>query len=92
MKLTSRDILRALVGPEEDKKMSARTLARYTGKHPSFIDHLLAGRRNSCEPKTAERIAEALDVPIGLLFVPHLPSTTSRDVQHQASPGERMSA
>lgn len=68
MKLKSPGLLRAFVGPEDDKKMSARKLARYVDVHPSFIDHLLANRRRSCEPKTATRISEALGVPIEILF------------------------
>lgn len=75
MRLNSKDLLRALVGPEPDKKMSGRTLARYIDRHPSFIDHLLSGRRNSCTPQTAERIAEALGVPLTLLFTPFVPSS-----------------
>lgn len=74
MQLVSPDRLRAFVGPEADKKMSGRRLARAIGKHPSFIDHLLAGRSKSCLPVTAERIAEALGVPLDVLFVPELPS------------------
>ena len=68
MKLRSRDLLRAMIGPEPEKKMSGRKLARYSDVHPSFIDHLLAGRRSSCEPRTAQNIAEALEVPLALLF------------------------
>ena len=68
MKLRSRDLLRAMVGPEPEKKMSGRKLARYSDVHPSFIDHLLAGRRSSCEPKTAQNIADALEIPLALLF------------------------
>jgi predicted phosphoribosyltransferase len=74
MQIVSPDRLRAFVGPEPDKKMSGRRLARAIGKHPSFIDHLLAGRSKSCLPVTAERIAESLGVPLDILFVPELPS------------------
>ncbi|ETT24962.1 hypothetical protein RR21198_4190 [Rhodococcus rhodochrous ATCC 21198] len=71
MKLRTPDLLRAFVGPEPGKKMSARRLARYADVHPSFIDHLLAGRRRSCEPRTANHIAEALEVPVEVLFEVH---------------------
>lgn len=77
MRLKSRQVLRAFVGdPRKDptKKMSGRRLAKYAEVHPSFIDHLLAGRRSSCEPRTAELIAEALDVPLTVLFDPMTPS------------------
>lgn len=74
MKLVSAERLRSFVGPEGDKKMSGRRLARSIGCHPSFIDHLLSGRRRSCEVVTARRIAEALEVPLEILFVPETPS------------------
>lgn len=93
MKLKSAEMLRALVGdPRErrDVKMSGRTLARRvinpdTGKpiHPSFIDHLLQGRRTSCTPRIAEQIAEALEVPLELLFAPIAPSAASAVAQSQ---------
>lgn len=70
MQLKSPSSLRSLVGPEPGKKMSGRKLARYSDVHPSFIDHLLAGRRTSCTPATATRISEVLGVPLDLLFTP----------------------
>jgi plasmid maintenance system antidote protein VapI len=69
MQLVSADRLRSFVGPEPKKKMSAVVLARYIDKHPSFINHLTSGRRSSCKPQTATRIAEALGVPLEILFV-----------------------
>lgn len=77
MRLISAERLRAFVGSEPDKKMSQRRLARYAGKHPSFINHLTSGRRRSCEPRTAELIAEALGVPLELLFVPETASSST---------------
>jgi plasmid maintenance system antidote protein VapI len=71
MKLKSAELLRALVGPEPQKKLSGRQLARYVDVHPSFIDHLLNERRRSCTPQTADRIAEALGVPTEVLFEAH---------------------
>lgn len=68
MQLVSADRLRSFVGPEDGKKMSAVVLARYVDKHPSFINHLTSGRRTSCKPQTATRIAEALGVPLEILF------------------------
>jgi hypothetical protein len=73
MRLVSRDILRAFVGPEDTKKISGRKLARAAGCHPSFIDHLLTGRRRSCTPVMANRIAEVLAVPVEVLFTPEIP-------------------
>lgn len=75
MKLRSKELLRAVIGPEPGKKMSARRLADFTKLHPSFIDHLMAGRRSSCTPDTAERIAEVLGVPVEFLFDVRLSTT-----------------
>lgn len=68
-----RDVLRAMVQGEDAKK-SGRQVARYAGVHPSFIDHLISGRRSSCTPQTADRIAEALEVPTKVLFDEVLPT------------------
>lgn len=73
MKLKSAELLRAFVGPEESKKTSGRRLARAIGCHPSFIDHLLHSRRSTCTPIIAQRIAEVLEVPVEVLFVPSIP-------------------
>ncbi|MGK9270455.1 helix-turn-helix transcriptional regulator [Williamsia muralis] len=75
MKLRSPQLLQAFVGPEPDKKMSARQLARSVEVHPSFINHLTAGRSASCTPKVADRIAGALGVPTDILFEERLSST-----------------
>lgn len=83
MKLTSRDTLRALM---QQKGFSRRRLARYCGLAGSgMIDHLLDGRRSSCTPKLAENIAEALDVPLTLLFVPSVPTSTGRPAKQRAA-------
>lgn len=85
MQLVSSERLRSFVGPEETKKMSGRRLARAIDVHPSFIDHLLAGRVKSCKPVTAQRIVEALDVPLDILFVPETASTGSGSVKEQVA-------
>lgn len=72
MRLKSAELLRAFVGPEPEKKRSGRQVARYAEVHPSFITHLLAGRRRSCTPQVADRIAEALEVPTDVLFEAHV--------------------
>lgn len=90
MQLISAERLRAFVGPGPDKKMSGRRLARAIGKTPGTIDHLLAGRMTTCEPLTAQRIAEALEVPLEILFAPKPPSVTQSDAkQHAADKGSR---
>lgn len=86
MQLISAERLRSFVGPEPEKKMSGRRLARAIEKHASFIDHLLSGRSKSCKPVTAQRIAEALDVPLEILFVPETASITSRSGKDQKVP------
>lgn len=83
MRLASSDTLRALMA---QKGFSHRRLARYCGlAGPGMIDHLISGRRNSCTPRLAERIAEALDVPLGVLFVPSIPSAGSTTPKGQAA-------
>ena len=89
MRLKDPETFRQFVGPEDGKKMSGRTLARYTGVHPSFISHLLAGRRRTCTPVIASRIAEALEVPMTILFDPSITPTRrqieARERRMQAS-------
>lgn len=65
MKLKSAAVLRALMNQDD---FSLGRLARYAGCSKSFISHLLSGRRASCTPELATRIAEALDVPVEILF------------------------
>lgn len=77
MRLRSPATLRALM---EQYGFSLGRLARYADCSKGFISHLLAGRRSSCTPLLAERIAEALNVPIEILFDPKVsPAGTSRD-------------
>lgn len=68
MRLRSVQLLKAFVGPEPDKKLSARQLARTAAVHPSFINHLTAGRTASCTPRVADRISDALGIPTDVLF------------------------
>lgn len=75
MKLKSSDTLRALMNQDD---FSLGRLARYAGCSKGFISHLLAGRRSSCTTDLGERIAEALGVPIEILFaVSKSPSGTT---------------
>ena len=66
MQLTSRDTLKALI---EQRGFSYERLARYAGCSKSFISHLVKGRKSTCTPELAARIAEALSVPLPILFV-----------------------
>lgn len=92
MQLISAERLRSFVGPEPEKKMSGRRLARYIDKHPSFIDHLLAGRSNTCLPQTAAHIAEALEVPLDILFMPRTPSVTQAPAKRRAVSSEQVAS
>ena len=66
MRLQSADTLRALMA---QRGFSMARLARYSGCSKSFVSHLAAGRKSTCTPELALRLAEALDVPIEILFV-----------------------
>lgn len=90
MKLKSAELLRAFVGPEPEKKMSGRKLARYAGVDPSFINHLTAGRRKSCTPVVARNIAEALEVPLTVLFDPSNTLTKRQEEAHQRAKTARL--
>lgn len=67
MQLNSADTLKALMG---QKNYSHERLARYAGCSRGFISHLTSGRKNSCSAELADRIVEALDVPLIVLFTP----------------------
>jgi transcriptional regulator with XRE-family HTH domain len=69
MKLQSGEILRAFM---RERRISERTLARYAGCSRAMIGHLLHGRKTSCTPQLAEKIAEALSVPVEALFTPRM--------------------
>lgn len=76
MRLTSADTLRALMAQRE---FSVGRLARYAGCSKGFISHLTSGRRRTCTPQLAERIAEALDVPLPILFTPSTSNGATQD-------------
>ena len=75
MRLSSPEMLRATM---DRRGFTISRLARYAGCSKSMVGHLVSGHKKSCTPALAERIAEALDVPTELLFVPS-PSTARRD-------------
>lgn len=78
MQIIHRATLRALA---EQRGLSHAGLAREAGCSKSFIDHLAVGRKTGASPELAERIAEALSVPLDVLFVPET-STDSGDIIH----------
>lgn len=75
MRLQSADTLSALM---RQRGFSMSRLARYSDCSKSFISHLVAGRKSTCTPQLAERIAEALEVPLSLLFVPSVSANGGR--------------
>lgn len=84
MRLQSTDTLKALMA---QRGFSMARLARYAGCSKSFISHLVAGRKTTCTPQLAEHLAEALDVPLELLF---MPSTST--VRGRSNNGSRRAA
>ena len=81
MKLRSPETLRALMRQDD---FSLSRLARYADCSKSFISHLLSGRRSSCTPDLAERIAEALHVPTEVLFEPKMSPSAGSSVSQNA--------
>lgn len=90
MLLTSATTLRALMGQRE---LGYSRLAERCGQRPDgrprcsrgFLSHLATGRRNSCSPDLAQRIAEQLEVPLELLFVPKMASDSSQNGNRRAA-------
>jgi len=64
---------------------SNRSLAERCGslRYKSTIAHLRSGERSYCDAKLANKIAKALDAPVGLLFEVR-PSIVSREVGRAA--------
>lgn len=81
MRLTSPDTLRALI---RQRGFSYEQLARYSGCSKSFVSHLTSGRKSTCTPKLAVRIAEALLVPTEILFVASPSAVSGRTVRTHA--------
>jgi plasmid maintenance system antidote protein VapI len=75
MRLTSGKILRGLM---DSKHLSNEDVARHSKVGRTFISALVNERRTSCTPEVAERIAERLEVPLEVLFVPRLSSTSGQ--------------
>lgn len=77
MRLRSRDTLKALM---DQYDLSLKDLADFSACSKGFISHLLAGRRSSCTPELAERIARSLHVPVTVLFEPRASTTSTANV------------
>lgn len=78
MRLRSADILNAFM---KQKNFSAQRLATYSGCSKSFIGFLKTGHKNSCTPKLATSIAEALDVPLEVLFEQRASADSGRNIK-----------
>ena len=76
MKLTSVD---NLLGLMERKDFTQARLARYAGVSRQFIWQVVTGKKSTMTPRVAENIAEALGVPVGMLFVPSVASKTDQN-------------
>ena len=81
MRLTSGKILRGLM---EAKRLSNADVAAHAGCGRTFISALVNERRTSCTPKVAVRIAERLEVPLEVLFVPRASAGGGGSVKRKA--------
>lgn len=81
MHLQSAQTLRAVMAQHG---LSIRQVADDASCSSAFISHLLAGRKTSCTPALAERIAEAVRAPIDLLFVAEVSTSPRRTVSAPA--------
>lgn len=80
MKIRSKDILIAFM---EDKNFSTQRLATYAGCSKSMVGHLRSGHKTSCTPRLAQRIAEALDVPLVALFDARTSAVSGENIKAQ---------
>ncbi len=79
MQLTSAATLRALI---KQRGFSLGQLAQQAGCSKGFISHLLAGRRTTCTPPLAARIAKSLNVPLNLLFTSSLFDDNEQNINY----------
>ncbi|TLK56277.1 helix-turn-helix transcriptional regulator [Glutamicibacter sp. V16R2B1] len=82
MRLSSAQRLRTFIYTKEDmdayrngspidpRKITQRSLARRADVSQAFISQLASGKKTSCKPETAERIAEVIGVDVTVLFDP----------------------
>ena len=88
MRLSSAQRLRTFIYTKEDmdayrngapidpRKITQRSLARRADISQAFISQLASGKKVSCKPETAERIAEVLGVDVTVLFDPEKATTS----------------
>lgn len=80
MRLRSGSLLRELMNT---KRLSNADVAMSAGVGRTFISALVNERRTSCTPKVAERIAERLEVPLEVLFVPRASAASGGNIKRK---------
>jgi transcriptional regulator with XRE-family HTH domain len=75
MKLRSAEILKAFM---KDQRLSMQGLATRANCSKSFVGFLANGAKTTCTPALAVRIAEALSVPLDVLFVDEASARSGR--------------
>ena len=80
MRLKSGALLRELMNT---KRLSNEAVGRHAGVQRTFISALVNERRTSCTPKVAARIAERLEVPLEVLFVPRASAASVKNGKRQ---------
>lgn len=82
MKLRSGALLREMMNT---RKASNADVALAAGCQRTFISALVNGRRTSCKPITAERIAGYFQVPLELLFDPKTSAGSGQNTNRKAA-------
>lgn len=82
MRLTNGKILRGLM---DAKRLSNADVAAHADVSRTFISALVNGRRSSCTPRVAERIAERLEVPLEVLFDPRASAVSGNHVKERSA-------
>lgn len=80
MRLQSPATLAALIA---QRGMTQAALAEAAGCSPTFVSKLCQGIKRSCTHALAGRIAEALSVPLDVLFMPDESATCVQNVKQQ---------
>lgn len=82
MRITSGKILRGLM---DAKRLSNADVAAHARVGRTFISALVNERRTSCTPRVAELIAERLEVPLEVLFVPRASADSGENIKRKRS-------
>lgn len=82
MRLNSGKTLRGIM---DTKLVSNADVAAHARVGRTFISALVNGRRTSCRPVVAERIAEYLGVPLEVLFTPNASAASSNNNKTRAA-------